>query len=334
MTDDARIRLSQAAGDVTDSSRAMDEKRPVEAAQKAREAARRLASLARQVGALQASDLPEQLARERDFAQEIARSRTRLGGSPRTAGGRGKPTSESGNRSQRGSASWPKTPPRWRTCSNRSSRPPRSKTASSPRRSPQAESINPPREVEQAMGQNAEAIGSVKSEQAARDAGAAAERLEALAHDLESARRAAAGPKLERLMAAEKEAAALQERLRTVSQSFATGATGAGVSKIWPAGSIGLARRRGLAAGGRKHVECHSRGPWRLVARWQGPRMAKRAISFRPGVYTQTLAAAVAAFRRRFRRWYSKTPWSSATDPSLPSTRTWSTITTACFLRT
>ena len=46
----------------------------------------------------------------------------------------------------------------------------------------------------------------------------AAERLEALAHDLESARRAAAGPELERLLAAEKEAAALQERLRTVAR--------------------------------------------------------------------------------------------------------------------
>lgn len=37
-----------------------------------------------------------------------------------------------------------------------------------------------------------------------RKAQAAAERLEALVHDLESTRRAAAGPALERLLAAEK----------------------------------------------------------------------------------------------------------------------------------
>ena len=82
----------------------------------------------------------------------------------------------------------------------------------------QAESSSPPREVERAMRQNSEAIGSGKTEDAARNAASAAERLEALAHDLESARRAAAGPELERLLAAESEAAALQERLRTVRQ--------------------------------------------------------------------------------------------------------------------
>ncbi len=82
----------------------------------------------------------------------------------------------------------------------------------------EAASNSPPGEVEKLMRENAEAIDSGKTEQAARDAAVAAGRLEALAHDLESARRAAAGPELERLMAAEKEAASLQERLRTVRQ--------------------------------------------------------------------------------------------------------------------
>ena len=58
-----------------------------------------------------------------------------------------------------------------------------------------------------------------RHEQAARDAATAAGRLDALAHDLESARRAAVQPQLDRLLAAEKEAADLQERLRSVRQS-------------------------------------------------------------------------------------------------------------------
>jgi hypothetical protein len=53
----------------------------------------------------------------------------------------------------------------------------------------------------------------------ARSADHAAGQLEALAQDLESVRRAAIEPQLERLLAAEKQAAELQEKLRTVRQS-------------------------------------------------------------------------------------------------------------------
>ena len=69
------------------------------------------------------------------------------------------------------------------------------------------------------MRENALAIGAGQNAPAARDAEAAASRLDALAADLESARRAAIQPQLERLLAAEKEAALLQERLRSVQQS-------------------------------------------------------------------------------------------------------------------
>ena len=79
VTNDARSRLGQAASKVGDSSRAIEEKRPADAARQAREAARRLESLARQVGALKASELSDRLARERDFAQEIARAERELG---------------------------------------------------------------------------------------------------------------------------------------------------------------------------------------------------------------------------------------------------------------
>ncbi len=110
----------------------------------------------------------------------------------------------------------------------------------------QAESTSPPREIERSMRQNADAIASGKAATAASDAASAAERLEALAQDLESARRTAAGPELERLLAAEKEAAALQERLRTPSARARNRRVPSGHSRILRAGSIGSPRAKGL----------------------------------------------------------------------------------------
>ena len=57
----------------------------------------------------------------------------------------------------------------------------------------------------------------------AREAADAAARLEALAHDLESARKAAVQPQLERLLAAEKQAAELLERLRSGEKPMTQG---------------------------------------------------------------------------------------------------------------
>ena len=82
-----------------------------------------------------------------------------------------------------------------------------------------ATKTNPPEEVEASMRQNATAIGEGHAVAAARSADRTAGQLDALAQDLESVRRAAIQPQLERLLAAEKQAAELQERLRSVRQS-------------------------------------------------------------------------------------------------------------------
>ena len=197
----------------------MDEKRTAEAATKAREAARRLASLARQVGALKAKELSEMLARERDFAQEIARAERELAQAlekqDRAGQSSGRDSQQLAGRQREladDTAALADVLEQIKASARLDDREIAQAIA-------QAESTSPPREIERAMRQNADAIGSGKAATAASDAAAAAERLEALAHDLESARRAAAGPELERLLAAEKEAAALQERLRTVRQS-------------------------------------------------------------------------------------------------------------------
>ena len=63
------------------------------------------------------------------------------------------------------------------------------------------------------------AIGAGEAVGADTDAKNAGRRLDALAQDLESVRRAAIQPQLDRLLAAEKSAAELQERLRSIKQT-------------------------------------------------------------------------------------------------------------------
>ena len=199
----------------------------------------------------------------------------------------------------------------------------------------QAESSSPPGEIEQSMRQNRRRnqLRPDRSSQRA-DAAAAAERLEALAHDLESARRAAAGPELERLLAAEKEAAALQERLRTVRQSSQQAAAERAFEDL--AGRLDrLAPREGTLRQAAENMAGATRtghAGWARADTGQG-RRRKRISSRRPFI-PQTLAAAVAALQARIQEMSSKTPWSSATGRCRRSTRTWSTIITGCFPRT
>ena len=162
----------------------------------------------------------------------------------------------------------------------------------------QAQTSSPPREMEQAMRQNASAIGSGKNEDAARDAAATAEKLEALAHDLENARRAAAGPELERLLAAEKEAAALQERLRTVRQSSQQAQADRAFEEF--AGRLDrLVPREGALRQAAENMAGATRaghGGWNDAGKIQGD---EATYFVPPTVYSQTLAAAITALQAR-----------------------------------
>ena len=86
-----------------------------------------------------------------------------------------------------------------------------------------AAKTNPPAEVEELMRKNAATIAEGRHAPAARSAELAAGRLDALAQDLESIRRSAIAPQLNRLLAAEKQAAELQERLRMIKQTTEKG---------------------------------------------------------------------------------------------------------------
>ena len=62
-----------------ESSRSIEAGREAEAAQEARSAARKLESVARQIGALKAKELTDRLARQRDLALAIAKAERELG---------------------------------------------------------------------------------------------------------------------------------------------------------------------------------------------------------------------------------------------------------------
>jgi hypothetical protein len=219
LTDLAKQRLDDAAKLVQEASREMDAGRSAEAAEKAREAARKLESAARQVGALKSKELADRLARERDLAQAIAKAERELGKSLEPGPAESKPGEKGEGSGKAGRqrelagevAALADVLERLRSEAALDYRELAQTIAQAARR-------NPPRDVEDSMRRNAEAIASGRNAEAARDADQAAQRLEALAQDLEAVRRSAVQPQLERLLSAEKQAAQLQEKLRSLQQ--------------------------------------------------------------------------------------------------------------------
>ncbi|MGO9464063.1 MAG: DUF4175 family protein [Isosphaeraceae bacterium] len=222
LTDLTNRRLDAASLSVQESSRSIEAGREAEAALGARMAARKLESVARQVGALKARELTDRLARSRDLAAAIASAERELG----RALERKAETKDAGAPDERRLAETQRELADEVAALADVLR--QLKMAAAEEQPELAESIgraaraNPPEEVKESMRQNAAAIGEGRSIPAARSADHAAGQLDALAADLESVRRAAIEPQLERLLAAEKQAAELEERLRSVRQSSQT----------------------------------------------------------------------------------------------------------------
>jgi hypothetical protein len=219
LTDLTNRRLAAAAEAVQESSRSSEAGREAQAAAEARDASRKLESVARQVGALKGSEPADRLARQRDLAQAIAMAERDLS----RALARQAESKEAGIDAQRRLADTQRELADEVAALADVLR--RLKMDAAEAQPELAQDIgraaraNPPEEVEDAMRQNAAAISEGRAGPAARSADHVAGRLEALAQDLESVRRAAVQPQLERLLAAEKQAAELQERLRSVRQS-------------------------------------------------------------------------------------------------------------------
>ena len=232
LTDLTNRRLDAAAQAVSETAQTAESGRPEQAAQDARAAARKLESTARQVGALKARGLSEKLARARDLAQAIAKAEHELAQAierQATSGQTG------GNSEKQLAGTQCELADEVAALADVLKQ---LKISAAEEQSALAETIgraaqaNPPEEVEKSMRRNITAIGAGRSAQAAHDAENAAQRLDALALDLESARRAAVQPQLDRLLVAEKQAAELQERLRSVRQSAQQGEAEKAISDL------------------------------------------------------------------------------------------------------
>ncbi len=232
LTDLTNRRLEAAAQAVRDSAQSTESGRTEQAAQEARTAARKLESTARQVGALKARELSERLARQRDLAQSIARAERELAQAIERRAKSGQ-TGENPEKQLAGNqreladevAALADVLKQLRITAAEE----QPELVESIGR---ATAANPPGEVEESMRRNIAAIGVGRFAQAAHEAENGATRLEALALDLEMARRAAVQPQLDRLLAAEKQAAELQERLRSVRKPTEQPATEKAISEL------------------------------------------------------------------------------------------------------
>ena len=111
LTDRTRRRLGHATETIRRSAERILGRHPEEAAEGARAAAEQLERLARQVGALKASELADQVARTRDLTRELAAEEARWLRLYRQVGPTGTTSPMAAGRS--GSETWPRKRPAW-----------------------------------------------------------------------------------------------------------------------------------------------------------------------------------------------------------------------------
>jgi hypothetical protein len=220
LTELANRRMDAAAQAVKESDRSMQAGRASEAAGQARAAARQLESLARQVGALKAREVTERLARARDLAQAIATAERQLSQAAQRKAEAPEPGANAENDQlagrQRELAEEVATLADLLKQLRMAAAEEKPELALGIDRAAQS---NPPDDVADSMRRSAAAASAGRIAAAVHDADDAARRLDALAQDLESVRRDFAQPQLDRLIAAERQAAELQNLLRSVRQS-------------------------------------------------------------------------------------------------------------------
>jgi hypothetical protein len=207
LSDLARDRMAEAKGQMERASDDLRTGQDAKAPADARDAAERLERLAEQVEGLKAADLAAKLAAAKALAQGLARQEADLA----QRIGREEADAPTQAAEQRGLAEGAKTLDDWlrrfRTDAADESRP----LSESLRR---AAAANPPSESAEAMTEAAAMLAAGKPG-ADGPAARAAGQLDALARDLDAARRAFVQPKLDQLLAAERQAAQTQEALRS-----------------------------------------------------------------------------------------------------------------------
>jgi hypothetical protein len=210
LTDLAAERMEAALKAIQASAQAMAENKDPESAKRAAEAAKELERLAKQVAALKAAELANRLANAQSMARELAKKQDEMGKGlqdKRQKSDAKKAAEEEGQAEDA------------RTLADLMNRLQGDATEANKdlgRALKQANEDNPPSAIAELMRQAANALREGKGDQAGRDVAEAARKLDDLAQRLDVARRAFMQPQLEKLMAAEKQAAEAQKALHSV----------------------------------------------------------------------------------------------------------------------
>jgi hypothetical protein len=212
LTDLAQERMDAAAKEVQGSAKSMREGRTKEAGKQAANAAEQLERLARQVAALKAYEAAGKLAHAQRMAQQLAKEQQAMQGALQ---GNSKSGSNGGREAtqQRGQSEEARS---LEDLLNRAQQEATESDAKLGEALRQASDANPPRTIVHQMQKAAEALEAGKREQARRDVKETARMLEGLAQQLETTRRNVVQPQLEKLLAAEKQAAQTQQALKSV----------------------------------------------------------------------------------------------------------------------
>jgi hypothetical protein len=210
MTALARDRMEEAAGSVQQGAEALRQDRKDEAAEKTGTAADQLERLAEQVEGLRAREIAAKVARARDLAQRLAREEMNLGQRLVQQSDPGQARSEAVP--QRGRAEGARTLADWL---KRFQTEAADESRALSQALGQAGRADPPQEIADDLRHSADALDAGQTDVAARDARQSADRLAALAQDLDAAHRAFAQPQLDQLVAAEKQAAKTQHAIRS-----------------------------------------------------------------------------------------------------------------------
>src|SRR5262249_29284418 len=174
--------------------------------------------LARQVAALKAADLATRLAHAQSQARELAKQEQGLSEKSQDKEGDGKGEGKDGDQKQ--AAKQHGLSEEGRTLEDlveqlqADAAEADAKLGQALR---QAKEANPPSEIVKQMQQAAEAFQAGRRDRARREAGQAADKLDALAQQLDVARREFMQPQLGKLLAAEKQAAEAQQALKSAN---------------------------------------------------------------------------------------------------------------------
>jgi hypothetical protein len=211
LTDLARERMDKAAETVRSSADSLKEGRASEAGKQAVDAAEQLERLAKQVAALTAPDATTRLAHGQNMARQLAREQEKLDRDLRDRNSKAGGNQATKERSLSEEA---------RTLADLLEKLQPEVDEDNPqlgRDLRQAAEANSPSAAAEQMQRAAAALRAGKVEQAARDVNESGRILYELAQQLDSARRAALQPQLQKLLAAEKQAAETKKTLDGVN---------------------------------------------------------------------------------------------------------------------